>query len=81
MFFRIAVVTLAAALAWAVLVRPSEGAGRERTYVVQPADTLWSIAERHYAGDPREAIWRVQHRNGLATTVLRPGQRLILPRG
>ena len=81
MFLRIAVVALAAALAWAVLVRPSEGAGPERTYVVRPADTLWAIATRHYAGDPREAIWKVQRRNGLDTTVLRPGQRLILPRG
>ena len=80
MFLRLTIVALAAALAWAVLVRPSEGAGPERTYVVRPADTLWSIAARHYAGDPREAIWKVRRRNDLESVMLRPGQRLILPR-
>ena len=81
MFFRLALVTLAAFLVWAVLVRPSEGAGHERVYVVKPTDTLWSIAAEHYGGDPREAVWRLQERNGLRGALLRPGQRLVLPRG
>jgi LysM repeat protein len=79
-FVRILTVTLVALIAWAVFVRPSEGAGPERTYVVRPADTLWSIAERHFAGDPRAAIWRIQERNELETTTIVPGQRLVLPR-
>jgi LysM repeat protein len=79
MFARVAVIVLAAALAWAVLARPSEGAGPERTYVVRPADTLWSIAAQNYAGDPRDAVWRIRERNGLDGTLLRPGQRLLLP--
>ncbi len=81
MFGRLLLVVIAAAFLWAVFVRPSEGAGPERVYVVQPTDTLWSIATTHYAGDPREAVWRLQQRNGLDGALLRPGQRLVLPRG
>jgi LysM repeat protein len=79
MFVRILVVLVAVLVAWTVFARPSEGAGREQVYVVRPADTLWSIAASHYADDPRAAIWRLQHRNGLEGTLLRPGQRLVLP--
>jgi LysM repeat protein len=81
MFVRLALVALVAVLAWAAFVRPSESAGPERAYVVQPADTLWSIAVDHYSGDPREAVWNVRKRNGLDGTTLHPGQMLILPRG
>ncbi|HVM16707.1 MAG TPA: LysM peptidoglycan-binding domain-containing protein [Gaiellaceae bacterium] len=81
MFVRILIVAVVATIAWATFVRPSESAGPERTYVVQPADTLWSIASEHYAGDPRAAIWKLQQRNGLTSTTLRPGQELVLPRG
>jgi LysM repeat protein len=47
--------------------------------VVQPSDTLWSIAAKHYPGDPREGIWKLQHRNHLDGTLLLPGRRLVLP--
>jgi hypothetical protein len=63
------------------LARPSGSAGPERIYVVKPADTLWSIASSNYAGDPRGAIWKLRERNGLRTTLLRPGQGLVLPSG
>ena len=79
MFVRILVLAVVATLAWAMLARPSEGAGPEQTYVVKPTDTLWSIATTRYAGDPRDAIWRIQERNRLDGTVIRPGQRLVLP--
>jgi hypothetical protein len=79
MFVRVLVVLVAVLVAWTVFARPSEGAGREQVYLVGPTDTLWSIASSHYAGDPREAIWRLQQRNGLEGTLLRPGQRLVLP--
>ena len=55
------------------------GAGREQVYVVRPADTLWAIAASHYAGDPRAAVWKLEERNRLSGTVLRPGERLVLP--
>ena len=81
MFVRVAVVALIAIVGWAALVRPSDGAGRERTYVVRPGDTLWAIAARTYAGDPRAGIWRLTERNRLDDAVIRPGQRLVLPAG
>ena len=72
---------VAAAVLWAGLARPSESADRERVYLVRAGDTLWTIGSAHYEGDPREAVWRLRQRNGLeGTTLLRPGQRLVLPR-
>jgi LysM repeat protein len=79
MFVRLVILTVLAVALWVGFARPSEGAGQERVYVVQPADTLWAIASANYAGDPREAVWRLRQRNGLRGTVLQPGQRLVLP--
>ena len=80
MFVRIVLTTFViTALAWAVLVRTSDGAGPPRAYVVEPGDSLWSIAAEQYAGDPREGVWKLQKQNGLAEATIRPGQRLYLP--
>ncbi len=80
MFVRIVLTTFViTVLAWAVLVRTSDGAGPPRAYVVEPGDSLWSIAAEQYAGDPREGVWKLQKQNGLAGVTIRPGQRLFLP--
>ena len=79
MFPRILILVLVAAFAVGFFAHPSGGAGPEARYVVKPADTLWSIAARHYAGDPREGVWKLERRNHLASTTLRPGQTLVLP--
>lgn len=80
MFVRIVLTTFViTVLAWAVLVRASDGAGPPRAYVVKPGDSLWSIAAEQYAGDPREGVWKLQKQNGLAGVTIRPGQRLFLP--
>lgn len=79
MFVKLIIATTIAIAIWVGLARPSEGAGHERVYVVRPADTLWGIASANYGGDPREAVWRLRERNGLDGTLLRPGQRLVLP--
>ena len=79
MFVRVALVACLAAGLWAWFARPSGGARPEERYVVKPYDTLWSIAASHYAGDPREAVWKVEVRNRLTGTTLRPGQTLVLP--
>lgn len=55
------------------------GGGPEERYVVEPGDTLWSIAAERYGGDPRKGVWRVQERNGLAGAGLTPGMVLYLP--
>jgi LysM repeat protein len=80
MFGRILVIALVATfLAWSLLTRTVDGAGNPQLYVVQPGDTLWSIAAARYAGDPREGIWRLQRRNHLDGTTISPGERLLLP--
>lgn len=81
MFAKLLVLFTAAALAVGMAARTSHGAGPERAYVVRPGDTLWSIAARTYAGDVREGVWRLEQRNRLRSTILRPGQRLVLPAG
>jgi murein DD-endopeptidase MepM/ murein hydrolase activator NlpD len=54
--------------------RPAAADGRTATYVVQPGDTLWSIAYRH--GTTVEALL---HLNGLDDPDrLQPGQRLTI---
>jgi hypothetical protein len=79
MFLKAALVLAVLALVIGVAARPSGGAGRSRSYVVKPADTLWSIAVATYAGDPREGVWKLEHRNDLTGTTVVPGQRLVLP--
>jgi hypothetical protein len=78
-FGKLSAVLLAAAIGWALVPHASNGAGRERVYVVRPADTLWSIAASNYAGDPRAAVWKLQERNALTSTLVNPGERLRLP--
>jgi len=79
MFAKLLVVAVIAAMAVGLAARTSHGAGPERTYVVRPADTLWSIAARTYAGDPRQGVWELEQLNHLRTDTLRPGQKLIVP--
>jgi hypothetical protein len=79
MFGKLVIVVLAGLIVWALVARSSSGAGRERVYVVRPADTLWSIAATRYGGDPREAVWRLEQRNHLRGAMLAPGERLVLP--
>jgi nucleoid-associated protein YgaU len=79
MFAKLLVLVVAAALTVGLAAQVSHGSGPERSYVVRPSDTLWSIAERTYAGDVREGVWKLQERNGLHSASLRPGQVLVLP--
>lgn len=80
MFVRGLIVVVIVLLLWSVVASGSEGAGSPRIYTVKPYDTLWSIAAAHYAGDPREGVWKLRERNQLGGTLIRPGQRLSLPR-
>lgn len=78
MFGRILIVAALAVLLWAAFARSSDASGPERRYVVQPYDTLWSIASTGYS-DPREGVWEIRQRNGLDGTTIVPGQILVLP--
>jgi len=79
MFWKLVIVLASAALAVGLAARSSHGAGPERSYVVKPTDTLWSIATRTYAGDVREGVWKLEQRNHLRSTTLTPGQVLRIP--
>jgi hypothetical protein len=49
-------------------------------YVVQPGDTLWSIAERIAPGDdPRPIVAELRKHNG--DVELTPGERLVIRPG
>ena len=50
-----------------------------RTHLVQPYETLWTIAAADYRGDTREAIWRIEQANHMHGLMIRPGQTLRLP--
>jgi hypothetical protein len=60
----------------------SQAAGHThpRTVVVQAGDTLWSVAARVAPhSDPREVVAEIQSANHLASAVVEPGERLVLP--
>lgn len=62
--------------------RAADPPGAAQTTVVEPGDTLWSIAERHRPGrDPFGTINEIRRLNGLADYTVHPGQRLTLPAG
>ena len=41
MFAKVLLIAVAVLVLWGIVARASEGAGKERVYVVQPRDTLW----------------------------------------
>jgi LysM repeat protein len=50
------------------------------TVVVQPGDTLWSIASEHYpADDVRVRVQDIEQANGLDGPIIEAGQTLRLP--
>lgn len=79
MFGKLLILVCVAAVAVGLAARGSSGAGPKRTYVVRPGDTLWSVAQRAYAGDPRQGVWELQQRNHLASATIVPGQKLVVP--
>jgi nucleoid-associated protein YgaU len=79
MFARILILVGVAVLVWSVAARSTQAHGAKQVVTVRPSDTLWSIAQRHYAGDQRDAIWRIERANHLPGADVRAGQTLVLP--
>ena len=51
-----------------------------QTVVVQPGESLWSVAQRIAPdNDPREVIAQIQRLNDLESSTLHVGQHLLLP--
>ena len=78
MFARLIVLIAISVFLWATFARSSDASGPEQRYVVQPYDTLWSLAAAGYS-DPREGVWEIRERNGLEGATIVPGQVLLLP--
>jgi nucleoid-associated protein YgaU len=55
-------------------------ASQDATVVVQPGDTLWSIAVQHYPSDDvRARVDGIEQANGLQSPVIEAGEILKLP--
>lgn len=59
----------------------SEPTDRVRTVQVEPGDTLWGYAEdiAEPGQDVRDVVVRLKQLNGLDSSALRVGQRIVLP--
>jgi nucleoid-associated protein YgaU len=57
----------------------SQGGETPRSYVVQPGDSLWVIAERIASGDPRDTVGEIEELNRLDGATIQAGQTLLLP--
>ncbi len=57
----------------------SQGGQEPQTYIVQPGDSLWTIAEHTDDGDPRDAVGRIKELNHLDGSTIQAGQTLLLP--
>ena len=71
----------AAASLWLAVVAHGGTAGQDSTtVVVQPGDTLWSIAaERYPADDVRARVHDIESANGLKSPLIQAGEMLQLP--
>jgi hypothetical protein len=76
--FLVAVGGLAAVLSPAS--RAADPAGQPPVAVVQPGDTLWSVAARHRPSDPPfKVISEIRRLNHLDDFTVFAGQKLVLP--
>ena len=79
MFVRVFLIVGVAILLWSALAHSSPAHGTRQVVTVRPYETLWSIAQRHYAGDVRDAVWKIERANHLQGADVRVGQKLVLP--
>jgi nucleoid-associated protein YgaU len=73
-------VLLSPLAASAIRLGAPEPAPAQRTVVVQPGDTLWSIAQRARPDDdPRETVATIEAVNGIGAGALEPGRSIVVP--
>jgi LysM domain len=78
--YRWALVLVAALAVMLALSRVAQGGEAAATMVVQPGDTLWTIAaERYPADDTRARIDEIERLNNLSSPVIVVGETLRLP--
>ncbi len=78
--YRGALVLVAALAVMLALSRGAQGGGVGTTVVVQPGDTLWSIAAERYPGDDTRArVDQIEQLNHLSSPVIEAGETLHLP--
>jgi LysM repeat protein len=78
--YRWALVLVAALAVMLALSRVAQGGTAASTVVVQPGDTLWTIAAERYPGDdPRARIDEIERMNNLSSPVIAVGETLRLP--
>ena len=58
------------------LLKARSSSATNESYIVRRRDTLWKIARRHSTTPPS-----IQRLNGLKSSLIRPGQVLMLPPG
>ena len=78
--YRWALVLVAALAVMLALSRVAQGGDSAATVVVQPGDTLWTIAAARYpADDTRARVDEIERLNNLVGPVIAVGETLRLP--
>jgi nucleoid-associated protein YgaU len=75
-----AVMILALGVSLGLAVAAHGSSAGDTTVVVQPGDTLWSIASQRYPSDDvRARVEDIERANGLSSPVIQVGETLRLP--
>lgn len=78
-FVSVIVVMIVIAVSQLSALANREASAEYFSYIVQPEDSLWSIAEKYgNGGDVRRTVYEIQKRNQLEGSALQVGTRLLI---